>query len=226
MIDTSAGRTGLEVVRSRRVGKAVRVAQILAAAAMAVGVFGAGAQTARAYGVPLACSSPPQSTVFAPWGDFNSYFRIFNGGFESGAMGWWLGGGAGVADGNESYYVGGSGDRHSLRIPAGGWAESRTLCVSVGQEIVRLFVNNQHVSGAILHVDAIAQNPMTGQVATTSFDVNGDVPSSAWSPTMQLQIPNMFGGTGTENLALRFTTRGAPATWSIDDVYIDPFKSW
>jgi hypothetical protein len=221
-----AGQGWLGAGGSGRLGGSRRLLQLLAAAALAVGAIGAGTQTTQAYGTPLPCAARTQSAVFAPWGDSNTYFRLSNGGFESGAASWSLSGGAAVVSGNEPYYVGGSADSHSLRIPPGGSAESRTMCVSVNQDVARLFVNNQHVSGAILHVDAIAQNPWTGNTATASFDVNGDVPSSPWSPTMQLKIPNMFGGNGTENLALRFTLRGTAATWYIDDVYVDPFKSW
>ena len=226
MIDTHAGWGSLGAEESRHTRRSRRLLQVVAAAALAAAALGAGTQTTQAYGTALPCSSPAQSKVFAPWGDNNSYFRIPNGGFEAGSVNWSLSGGAGVVWGNESYQVGGSSDSHSLRIPPGGSAESRTVCVSMDQDVVRLFVNNQHVSGAILHVEAIAQNPVTGQTAQTAFDVNGDVPSASWSPTMPLDIPNMFGGGGTENLALRFTLRGAPATWYIDDIYVDPFKSW
>jgi len=39
-------------------------------------------------------------------------------------------------------------------------------------------------------------------------------------------IPNLLGGVlGTQNLTLAFTTTGTKATWGIDDVYVDPFKS-
>ncbi len=189
MIDTNGRRAGHGIALTLAIGKSKRLAQILAAFALAAGVLGAGAQTTLGYGSALPCSSPAQSTVFAPWGDTNTYFRISNGGFESGATNWSLGGGAGVVSGNESYFVGGAADSHSLRIPAGGFAESRTMCVSMEQDIVRLFANNQHVSGAILHVEAIARNPATGRTAVTAFDVNGDVPSSPWAPTMQLQNP-------------------------------------
>jgi hypothetical protein len=226
MIETRARTAGIEATGARGRARSKRLVQLVAATALAVGVLGAGTQTTLAYGSPLSCSSPAQTTVFAPWGDYNTYFRMSNGGFENGNADWSLGGGATVVSGNESYYVGGAGDSYSLRIPPNGSAESRTMCVSVHQDVIRLFVNNQHVSGAILHVDAIAQNPQTGWTATTSFDVNGDVPSSPWAPTMQLKIPNVFGGNGTENLTLRFTLRGAPATWYVDDVFVDPFKSW
>jgi hypothetical protein len=36
----------------------------------------------------------------------------------------------------------------------------------------------------------------------------------------------MFNSCGTEEMTLRFTLRGVAATWAIDDVFIDPFKSW
>ena len=200
-----------------------RCSQAVALVAVALG---AGPQTAMAYGTPVACSSRSEAPVFAPWGDRATYFLVPNGNFENGSTNWLLTGGAAVVDGNETYFVGGPFDGHSLRIPPNATAESRTICVSVGEDTIRLFVNNQHVSGAILHVDAIAQNPSNGATAWTAFDVNGDVPSAAWAPTMKLQIPRVFGGNGTEALTLRFTTRGTAATWNIDDVYVDPFKSW
>jgi len=149
-----------------------------------------------------------------------------NGGFEIGATNWALSGGAAVVDGNETYLVGGTADSHSLRLPPGSAAESRTFCVSVGEDVVRLFVNNPHVPGAILHVEAIARNPVSGAVGYAAFDVNGDVPSESWAPTMRLGIPRLFDGTGTQELTLLFTLRGTRATWGIDDVYVDPFKSW
>ncbi len=200
--------------------------QALAAAAFAMVVFGTGAQPALAYGSPLVCGSRTEAAVFAPWGDKATYFQISNGGFENGSTDWALSGGAKVVKGNETYKVAGTSDNYSLRIPSTGAAQSRTLCVSRGEDTIRLFVNNSHVSGAILHVDAIVQNPDTGALGYAAFDVNGDVPSAPWSPTMKLGLPNLLGGSGTELLTLRFTIRGTPTTWAIDDVFVDPFKSW
>lgn len=223
------GRTGRSQVeaneRGHRSGFASSL-RVLAAAALAAAALGAGAQTVMAFGTPVACTSRSEAPVFAPWGDTASYFLVPNGGFENGSTNWLLTGGAAVVTGNETYKVGGASDSYSLRMPPGASAESRTICVSVGEDTIRLFVNNRHVSGAILHVDAIAQNPANGAIGTASFDVNGDVPSAAWAPTMRLNIPRLFSGNGTETLTLRFTLRGAAATWNIDDVYVDPFKSW
>lgn len=179
-----------------------------------------------AYGSPLACSGRAESAVFSRWGDSASYFRLSNGGYEAGATDWALSGGASVVSSNEPYRVGGATDAFGLRIPAGASAESRTLCVSRGEDGLRFFVNNPHVSGSILHIEAVVRNPATGQIAQTAFDVNGDAAPTGWAPTMRLGIPNLLGGSGTQELTLTFTTRGAGATWIVDDVYLDPFKSY
>ena len=147
-----------------------------------------------------------------------------NGGFESGAADWTLQGGAAVTTGNESYDVSGPGS-HSLEIPPGSQAQSETMCVTRNEDSIRLFVDNQAVNGSILHVEAEVENPQTGQIAQTAFDVNGNAVSAGWSPTMVLGIPDLLAGNGTQDLTLIFTTRGTPATWKIDDVYVDPFVS-
>ena len=201
------------------------IARVLVAASLVAAMFGAGAGSALAYGTPVACSARSEAPVFAAWGDSSNYFRVQNGGFESGATDWALTGGASVVYGNEPARVGGATDAHSLRIPAGATAETRTICVSRGEDTIRLFANNARVSGSILHVEAIVQSTY-GQIAQTAFDVNGDAAPAGWAPTMRLGIPNLLGGSGTESLTLRFTTRGTAATWSIDDVYVDPYKSY
>jgi hypothetical protein len=215
-----------EADKPRRHSRFAGLPQVFSATALALVVLGGGAQAALAYGTPLPCGSRSEAAVFAPWGDTATYFLVSNGGFESGSTDWSLSNGAKVVSGNETYHVAGAADSHSLSIPPNGAAESRTLCVSRGEDTIRLFVANPHKSGSILHVDAIVVNPDNGAIGTTAFDVNGDVPSAAWAPTLQLKIPNLLGGSGTEQLTLRFTTRGAAATWNIDDVFVDPFKSW
>jgi hypothetical protein len=200
--------------------------RILISVALAALALGTGAATVLAYGSPVPCGARAEAPVFSPWGDGSGYFLVPNGGFENGSAEWALSGAAQVVSGNESYRVAGSGDWHSLQLAPNGSAESRTICVTSGEEAIRLFVNNPHVSGAILHVDATVRNPTSGAMGYAAFDVNGDVPSTSWAPTMRLGIPKMFGDGGTQELTLRFTLRGTPATWGIDDVYVDPFKSY
>jgi hypothetical protein len=201
-----------------------RLAFVALVASFSTVVAGAGA--AYGHGTPQACTGRSESKVFSRWGDNFNYFLMPNGGFESGSTEWALSGGASVVTGNESFKVRASTDTRGLRIPAGGRAESRTICVSMGEDTIRLFVNNARVPGSILHVRAIVRNPTTGQTAETSFDVNGDAAPAGWAPTMRLAIPNLLGGSTTQHLTLELTTRGTAATWHIDDVYVDPFRSY
>jgi hypothetical protein len=224
MIDRTSSSTPA-APEGRRRTRFVRLPKLFAAAVLATAVFGAGAGSVLAYGTPLACTSPSLSKVFAPWGDTANYFRVSNGGFENGTTDWSLTGSASIVGTQEPWKVGGASDSHSLNLSGNGAAESRTFCVSRGQDVIRLFVANPHVSGAILHVDTTVVNPDNGYIGTSAFDVNGDPNAPAWAPTIALKIPALFNGSGMENLTLRFSLRGSSASWKIDDVFVDPFKS-
>jgi hypothetical protein len=156
--------------------------------------------------------------------DRSGYFLMPNGGFETGANEWQLRGGAAVVTGNNTVLPGGT---RSLRIPNGAVAQSRTICVGRGEEAVRLVVENPGVPGAILHVQVIVQTiPAGGAVSLAAFDVNGDPSRTGWRPTPRMTFGAMLNGNGQQALAIRFSTRGTPATWRIDDVYVDPFKPY
>src|SRR5829696_1828976 len=75
------------------------------------------------------CDDPALEQPFARWGDNASYKLLGNGGFESGATGWTLSGGAYVASGNESFDVGGADDSRSLVLPGSSRAVSPFTCV-------------------------------------------------------------------------------------------------
>jgi len=191
----------------------------------AAALTGLTASPASAHGTTVPCTARSESAVFSRWNDSANYFLMPNGGFENGATEWKLTGGASVVTGNETWKVRNSADNHSLRIPYGATAESRTICVSKGEDVIRLFVKNPGVRGSILHVEVIVRNPDNGAVAQTAFDVNGDAAPLGWAPTMRLGIAQRWSSTGNQELTFVFSTRGTPATWQIDDVYVDPFRS-
>jgi hypothetical protein len=146
------------------------------------------------------------------------------GGFEAGAPGW-ITAGTTVVSGNETSFVNSNTDAHSLAMPTLSMAVSPTVCVSMGDNTVRLFVKNSGVAYSVLHIQAYVQNPLTGLVLSTGFDITGTPGATGWAPTKQLLIPNLLGGLlGTQRLTLAFSTRGPAATWNIDDVFVDPFK--
>ena len=105
------------------------------------------------------CGSTTQA--FAAWGDPSSYYFPANGGFENGASGWALSGGAAVVNGNEPFNLHSATDSHSLSIPAGGSA-STSLCFGVLYPSLRFVAAG---SGATVHVTVSAQN-LLGVVST------------------------------------------------------------
>jgi len=210
---------------SRRARRRAGSLVLLAVASVGCAFFGLSGGPASAGGLLASCAPRATSTPFAPWGDSNSYFLAPGGGFEAGTPSWSLAGGAVAVDGNESSFVSSEADTQSLAMPSGARAESPAACVAMGENTIRLFVKNSGVASSVLHVRAYVQNPLTGLVLSTGIDVNGKAGSTDWSPTSPILIPNLLGGVvGTQNLTLVFSTGGAPATWGIDDVFVDPFK--
>ena len=225
-----ARRSSLIETRSPHVGirRAVRRGGYFPAVVVVVItlVGAATAPNASAFGSVLPCTSRDSSGVFSRWLDPAQYFLASNGGFEQGSQNWSLSAGAAVVSGNEPYQVAGPSDAHSLVLDAGASVESRTACVTMGEPTVRLFVNAPSVVGALLRVDATVQNPTAGVSLTTTYLVVGGVAPAGWAPTPELVIPNLVGGILPENLTVRITAQGTPATWAVDDVYVDPFKSY
>ena len=110
------------------------------------------------------CTARTDSTPFVRWGDSAEYFLAPNGDFSGGGADWDLSGGATVVSGGEPYGVV-AGDAHSLLVPYGSQAVSETMCVTEGEDAIRLFVKNPGVEGSILHVEALVQSTTTGQSA-------------------------------------------------------------
>jgi hypothetical protein len=187
--------------------------------------FGAAAVSASPASAALLdrCPDRQTSVPFAPWGDDASYAPIAGGSFESGGAGWDLSGAAIVTD-NESAYVNSPTDTQSLALTGDARVSSPGTCVDLGEDTVRLFVKSTGADST-LHIQASVEDPLTGLVLSAGYDIDGGG-TGDWAPTEQIVIPNLLGGVlFTGRLTLVFTTRGTPATWNIDDVYVDPFKS-
>jgi len=214
-------------IRSRRMPCVARLAVVTVVGCAAIGLTPSLASASVLSTVSNTlpnCGATASATPFAAWGDQSAYFLMPNGGFESGTTGWAVGSSAVVA-GNESFFVNSKTDSHSLSIPGGATVTSPTVCVAMGENTVRFFVKNPGVTGATLHVQAYVQNPLTGLVLSTGFDIPSTAGAQTWAPTPQLLIPNLLGGVlGTQNVTLVFTTKGT-AKWGVDDVFIDPFRS-
>jgi hypothetical protein len=166
---------------------------------------------------PLSSSScGPAAPVFAAWGDTSDYYFPANGGFEDGAAGWTLAGGAAVVDGNESFALHASTDSHALAIPAGGSA-SVSVCYGAFYPAVRVMAVG---AGARIHVSVTTQNPLG---FLSRLDGGTFTAGSSWAPSPKLStlLSSVIAPLGASTMQLRFDVSGAPA--EIDDLYVDPF---
>jgi hypothetical protein len=201
------------LVRSR-----LRVVAVRIAALAFLGLFVAPA-------VALAsCPASPVSSPFAQWGDSNNYFQIPGGSFEGTAdeVGWSLSG-ATLTSGNEPFSVNGSDDSQSLTITGGGSATSPYFCVDNTMTSLRFFAQ-QVSAGAGLRVRALVQAP--DGVTTVPVARLFDGSMSSWAPTDPITGDTSgLSDDQTLNVALQFTVRSSSASWQIDDVYVDPYRS-
>ncbi len=167
--------------------------------------------------------SPNASQPFAP-ADLNSYTLLPGGSFESGTPPWALSGGAKVVSGNETSYLNGSGDSHSLYLPAGGSAVTPTTCFALGDWHVRFMLKNVGATSGSVDVQVIVPSLVGGLL--TILDGGTVRAGSTWtpSPRVELLLSNVTSLLGTRAVAFRFTAVGRGAAFQLDDVYLDPWK--
>lgn len=192
-----------------------------------VGAFGAGAGVAGTPGSssPTCTLTSATSQPFSNWGDSNQYFLAQGGSMESDltAAGWQLSGGAGLAAGNEPWYVTSPTDGSSLQLPPGSSAISAPVCVTIHDPFFRVFTQSFGSPNAQLQVDAMFTGnngmPMVKRIGYLA--ANG-----AWALSDPVKFVNSIqpGQDGLASLSFRFTVVGT-ATFSLDDLYIDPIKS-
>ncbi|HWB23610.1 MAG TPA: hypothetical protein VG652_12080 [Gaiellaceae bacterium] len=198
----------------------LRLLVLCAAAALCAG----SAATAKASLLPnllpslIGGNCGATSTVFSPWGDERSYYFTASGGFESGAPGWTLTGGAQVVPGNDPFYLHGRADNSSLLLPSGATATSPSLCFGLLDPGLRFVAVSPSGTGSV-HVQLVAH----GLLGVLSVIDGGTVQvGSTWAPTTvfstlgsQLDVP-----VGTKTIQVVLTSSGDV---QIDDLYIDPF---
>lgn len=199
---------------------------ILAAAGAVVAAL---ALTPAAGAGPLVASAPScdeqvLERPFARWLDPLGYSIVPGGTFEDGAAGWTLSK-AKVVDGNEPYYVHGAGETKALSLPRGSVATSPTVCAGIDKPVMRFFARSSGglLSLSALYVDVLFETS-SGQVS--SLPVGVVLPTTRWWPTLPLPVLAsllpLLPGEQTP-IAFRFRPVGG-ATWTIDDVYLDPWK--
>ena len=170
------------------------------------------------------CPAQAVSTPFSHWGDANRYFPLPGGSFEgsAGQLGWTLSG-ASLTSGNERFFVNGSGDRQSLSIAGGGSATSPFFCVDNTMRSLRFFAQ-QAAAGGDLRVQALVQT--RGGVRAVPLADLADRSMPSWAPTQPITDgAAALAHRRSLRAALRFSVPASAASWQIDDVYVDPWRS-
>lgn len=174
-------------------------------------------------GSAQACSYTGAEQVFEPWGDPHHYVLAPDGGFEAGADGWSLRGGAKAVGGNESYYLNDTADSRSLSLPGGSSALSSPICMSIDTPILRMVARNTGDLSSRLRVEAVYE--LLGVVRTNV--VNDLTAGSRWAPTKELSVvlglSTIVGTVIPSSIQVRITPLDSEGKWRVDDFYVDPF---
>lgn len=194
-----------------------RVAGLIGAAALAFCALPAVADAA--------CPTTPTTKAFQRFGDTADYSLVSNGHFESGTSGWSLTKSS-VVTGNESYKVRSSSDSKSLAIQPTGVAVSPAFCVGVEHPSFRFFGRRTSGTWGVLNVKL----RWTGSDGRTNETVVGSLsgdPYKSWQPTPSLPLATtlpLSQSGQTASVRLVFDPEDYGGAWTIDDVYVDPYR--
>lgn len=171
--------------------------------------------------LPAGCDGQLAVQPFKPWADPADYVLVPHGTAESRA-GWQLSGGAAHSSGNEAFFVNREDDAASLALPPGSSATTSAICVGLEHPTMRLFVRNRGSVLSSLLVEVLFTDASGRRRALPIGALAG---TATWQPTPPLPVlANLLSALpGPDAVAFRFTPWGA-GDWSIDDVYVDPFR--
>jgi len=176
-----------------------------------------GAASAQA-GEGSRCNGRVIEQPFAAWDDLADYFLAPDGDFSAGGAGWQLDGAEVVAD-NEPFWVHGGDTPAAVRIADGASATSPAICVALDDPTMRFFARSAGSPSGKLAVDVLytdaAGEPRKLRIGMVTSDAAPD-----WTPVTPLPIT---ANTVEMDVAFQFTALGG-SEWTIDDVYVDPYK--
>ena len=114
-------------------------------------------------------------------------------------------------------------DRRSLYLPEGAVVTTPTMCFELGDWHLRFFVRKAAVRSGSVRVTVVVKTLLG---VLTVLDGGTVSASGQWSPSPRvgLLLSNVTSLVGTRAVAFRFRATGSD--FRIDDVYLDPWKSY
>jgi hypothetical protein len=156
------------------------------------------------------CGTLPTQKAFAAFGDNDNYFMVPNGAFDSGATGWTLSGGAGVAGG-------------VLQLPYNASATSLPVCVTADMPTIRFLVRTNGDPAARLRVEAVVKKPKDKLKTLLVATIPG---TAVWTPTapLPLKLKTLMAVSKQSPVAVAFKFTVTSGSWQVDKVFVDPLK--
>src|SRR5205807_2253014 len=117
------------------------------------------------------------------------------------------------------------GSAHALQLPGGASATTAPFCVNAGNPSYRFFSrSNCGLLGLlpVMNVSLVYRDSLLGLVA---LPLGVALPSSSWAPSpveLTLSALPALLADGATPLSLRFSS--VSGTWTVDDVWVDPWN--
>jgi hypothetical protein len=178
----------------------------LAGATAALALGAAPAQAAELDGD--VCTTPSFSQIFLPWKDKHDYTLSPGGDFEGDLSDWTLTDGAQVAEGNESFHVGGEADTRSLELAAGAEALSAPMCIDKTYPSFRFFARDAGAESSALEVEVLWWESGARKHSKVKLDKKA---GDSWAPVKSVRLPAGLLETSELEPLLRHRNRGRVA---------------
>ena len=178
------------------------------------------------------CGQRANSKAFARWGDNNNYFRSPGGNFEYSST-------AGVDDSwaetwdiysidriapslrasqDDPWDVSGPGTKSLLIKPSKAYV-SPTFCVASDEESIRFVTKGP--TGQTMTVRVLVQSARGWEGVDHVLTGTG-----SWAVAPQLPIPNLRDDSGEQWVNIKFGSTSGTGSWYVDNVMVDPWRSW
>jgi hypothetical protein len=172
------------------------------------------------------CGSQSLTSPFGRFGDGNSYYLAPSGSFESSA--WW---GGSLINGSDPFKLNSIWDSHAMQI--NGQATSPSFCITRDDPSLRFVARSTQIPGSNgnysqLNVSVSVRN---SNGSSANYFLGALQPQgNGWFTSPRLEYGSLFDswlfgsdGQGTAQMQIVLTVAGQGGTWTVDDVYVDPF---
>jgi hypothetical protein len=172
-----------------------------------------------------ACDGAELTQPFQRWGD-DALYKLIPGGDAEGSLdGWSLTGGAKRASGSEPFAATGAQGAASFAIPGGGSVTTSATCVNAAYPSFRFFAKSSGGLLGLVPTLTVSLIYREGLLGLVEVPVGVMTLPSSWKPSPVMLTASAVGAAvagGEAPLALRFRSLGG--TWTVDDVFVDPYR--